>query len=171
MKVRQLICVMGIICLVVVGSYAVSPAQEKATPQDVIQKVKEAVDVLGKSGGSDLNDFNRPDGPWVFKDTYVVLQNCETGVTAAHPLNPKLLGKNQLGMKDIKGNLFFAQLCDVAKEPGGGWVEYWFPKPNEQEPSRKVSYALQVPNTPFIALAGIYDDKISVEELNKLIKK
>jgi len=170
MKIRILVGVIGIASLLAVGLQSVALAQDKATPREVIDKVTAAVGVLAKSAGSDLADFNKPDGQWVWKDSYIVVQNCETGITAAHP-NQNLVGKNMMGLKDIKGNAFFPQFCEVSKKPGGGWVEYWWPKPNEKEPTRKLGYALEIPNSPFIALAGIYDDKISLEELEKLIKK
>jgi len=53
------------------------------------------------------------------------------------------------------------------KNPAGVWVEWW-PKPGEKEGSRKISYALRVSNTPYIVGAGIYDDKATIIELQKL---
>jgi signal transduction histidine kinase len=48
------------------------------------------------------------------------------------------------------------------------WVEYWWPKPDEKQASRKVSYGLRAANTPYVVGAGIYDDKTKVEDLEKL---
>jgi len=31
----------------------------------------------------------------------------------------------------------------IAKEKGSGWVDYWFPKPVEKEPSFKTTYVLK----------------------------
>lgn len=171
MRIRKLVSAIGIISLVIIGLGSVSFAQDKATPRQIVQKVKEAVNVLEKSKGANLTDFDKPNGPWVFKNTYVIIQDCKKGTIAAHPLVPKLVGKKGVGLQDVKGNLFFVQLCEAAKKPGGGWVEYWFPKPHQKTPSRKISYALQVPGTSLVAIAGIYSDKLSVPALNKMVKK
>ena len=171
MKIKQIIGAAGIISLIVVGSCGILFAQGKATPQQVIQKVRDAVNVLEKSKGSNLTDFDNPKGPWVFEDSYVVTEDCDKGTTASHPFVAKLIGKKAVGLQDVKGNFFFVQLCEAGKKPGGGWVEYWFPKPGEKTPSRKISYALQVPGTSLVALAGIYSDSDKLADLNKLLTK
>ena len=73
----------------------------------------------------------------------------QKGTIAAHPINPDLIGKNSVGLKDIKGNLFFIRLCEAAKESNRDWTQYWWPKPGDKDPSRKVSLMLQVPNTTY----------------------
>ncbi len=145
-------------------------AGDQATPQEVIQKVKEAADYLSKKGEAGLADFNKKGTKWVWKDTYIFVYCCKKGTVAAHPIKPKLVGKNLMGLKDIKGNMLFVRLCEAAKNPKGGWVEYWWPKPGEKKPSRKISYILQVPGQPYQVAAGIYNDKITVDELNKMLK-
>ena len=73
-------------------------------------------------------------------------------------------------IQDKNGKFFFKDFCEVANRPNGGWVEYMWPKVNERTPSRKITYILQVPGTPYQVGAGIYDDKISVKELENMIK-
>lgn len=167
----KIVSAVGIIALIVVGFQSVSLAQQKATPQQVIQTVKKAVNVLEKSGGKDLSPFDNPHGPWVYKDTYVVLQNCKNGTIAAHPLVPKLVGMKAVGLQDVKGNMFFVQACQAGNKPNGGWIQYWFPKPHAKKPSRKLSYCLHVPNTPLVAIAGIYSNKLTVAQLDKMVQK
>jgi len=62
-------------------------------------------------------------------------------------------------LRGTKGTEFFPKLCQATKTPSGVWVEYWWPKPGEKRGSRKVSYALEAGDTPYIVGAGIYDDK------------
>jgi hypothetical protein len=169
MRMKRFIGAATIFSLVAVGFCGVLFAQGAATPQQVMQKIKDAVAVLEKSKGADLADFYNPKGPWVFEDSYVVLQNCEQGPMASHPLVPTLVGKKAVGLQDVKGNFFFVQACEAGKKPGGGWIEYWFPKPGEKTPSRKLSYCLQVPGTPLVAIAGIYNDKLQLADLNKMV--
>jgi signal transduction histidine kinase len=159
-----------LVLIVIAGGPFPLFAQEKATPQEVIQKVMEARDLLA-GGHAVVEEFNRADGRWVFKDTYVFVMDMDTVTFVAHPVNHNLLGRNMIGLKDVKGNFFFIQFCDTAGEEGGGWVEYWWPKPGQQTSSRKISYVVQVPGTSLMVGAGVYDDSISIEELNKLAKK
>lgn len=171
MSFRRAIGVAGIISLLLLGVGSYSFAGDQANPDEIIQKVKDAASSLEKSKGANLADFNNPKGPWVFKDTYVYVQDCGKGTMAAHPFAPKLVGKNVTGLQDVKGTFITAQICADGKKPGGGWVEYWFPKPGEQTPSRKVSYALSVPGTSLVATAGIYSDTLKVSDLDALLKK
>jgi cytochrome c len=171
MRIGRVIGVVGIISLMLVGVGGYSFAADQAAPTEIIQKVKDAANALEKSKGANLADFNNPKGPWVFKDTYVYVQDCGKGTMAAHPFAAKLVGKNVTGLQDVKGNFITAQICESGKKPGGGWVEYWFPKPGEKEPSRKVSYAIQVPGTSLVATAGIYSETLKVADLDMLLKK
>ncbi|HHC24723.1 MAG TPA: calcium:proton antiporter [Desulfobacterales bacterium] len=147
-----------------------SLAEDRATPEDIIKKVYEAAAFLSQADESGLETFNEKNGRWVFKDTYVFVFDCSKGNIVAHPIKPTLLGRNLMGLKDVRGNFFFAQLCDAAKKPEGGWVEYWWPKVGEKKPSRKVSLLFQIPNTSYQVGSGIYDDNVTIKNLEKLIK-
>jgi len=143
--------------------------QAEMAPTEVISKVNEGVTFLEKAGPSGLSEFNDPNGRWVWNGNYLVIQDCEGGKVAAHPLKQKVVGMPLDKMVDIKGNAFGFNACEAANAPKGGWCEYWFPKPGEKEPSRKLSYNRKVKGTGLIVIGGIYDDNKTVEELNKLI--
>lgn len=165
--IRTLPCLFAALLIALTFS---ARAEDQATPQEVVQKVKQAAEFLSKSGDAGLAQFSRKESEYVWKDTYVWVLDCDKMTDAAHPTSPKLVGKNLAGMKDSKGNYFFIQLCEKAKVSGSGWIEYWWPKVNEKQPSRKVSYIMQVPKQPYQAAAGIYDDKASLEELERTLK-
>ncbi|MDM8548768.1 cache domain-containing protein [Desulfobacterales bacterium HSG2] len=148
-----------------------SLAEDKATPEDIMKKVHEAALFLSQAGDPGLKAFNDRNGPWVFKDTYVFVFNCEKGIIVAHPIKAKLIGRNLMGLKDVRGNYFFAQLCDASQKPGGGWVEYWWPKVDGKGSSRKISLLFQVPDSSYQVGAGIYDKSRSIEDLEKLVKQ
>ena len=148
---------------------AVAPAQDSATPQEVVAKVREAATTLSKTG--DLAQFNQKQGPWVWKDTYIFVLNCDKMTQAAHPLRPDLRGTEISSIKDPKGNAIFPNpkdICEAARKPSGTWAEYSWAKPGEKEGSRKVSYLLGAKETPYVVAAGIYDDKATIAELSKL---
>lgn len=143
-----------------------------ATPEEVVTKVHEAVQYLKDKGLAGFSDFNNnKDARWVWKDSYVFVYSCRDNVMLGHPLRPDMVGKPILQMKDDKDHLLFQDMCKAGANADGGWVEYWWPKPSEAKASRKISYvhSAEVSFKPDIQVgAGIYDDKMSVEELNKL---
>src|SRR5713226_7412806 len=155
------------VAFLIVALPSVAVGQEKATAEEVVAKVREAASTLSKTG--DLAQFKQKQGPWVWKDTYIVVHDCDKKLIAAHPIKPELVGQDNMTLKDSKGkNVFPEGWCDAARKPSGVWIEYWWPKPGEKEGSRKLSYSLSAEGTPYVVLAGIYDDKATIAELSKL---
>ncbi len=158
------------VALLNVALCTVAVGQDKATAQEVVAKVREAASTLSKTG--DLAPFNQKQGLWVWKDTYIFVEDCDKKVQVAHPIKPELVGKDFMSIKDTKGkNVFPEGFCDAAKKPSGVWFEYWWPKPGEKEGSRKLAYGLSAKGTPYVVAAGVYDDKATIAELSKLTSK
>ncbi len=141
-------------------------AQDKAKPQELVSKVREAATVLSKSGEPGLADFDKKPGPWVWKDTYIFVLDCTKGIMAAH-FKADLIGKPLTSLKDIKGNPAFELLCAATQSPSGSWAEYWIPKPGEKEGSRKISYGFAAAGTPYVVGAGIFDEQTTMMDLAK----
>jgi len=165
-------CRKSIFALALLGSVGCSATAwaESATPDEITAKVNDAAEHLEKKGEAGLDAFNQKESEWVWKDTYVFVYNCEEDVMSAHPIKPELAGKSLKEIKDNKGNSFFADLCAAGRKPDGGWVEYWWSKPGEEGDFRKISYALQVSGTPYQVGAGVYDDQLTVQELDAMSK-
>ena len=146
-----------------------------ATPAEVVTKVHEAVQYLNDKGLAGFSDFNNnKDARWVWKDSYVFVYSCRDNVMLGHPLRPDMVGKPILQMKDDKDKPLFQEMCKEGAKDNGGWVEYWWPKPGEAKASRKISYvhSAEVSFKPDIQVgAGIYDEKMSVADLNKLAEQ
>jgi len=158
--------------LLIVSLSGIAAARDKATPKEVVAKVKEAAAALSRSG--DVAQFNQKPSPWIWKDTYIFVQNCDKMVLAAHPLRPDLVGQDMGSVKDPKGNSIFPNpkaLCEAARKPSGTWAEYQWAKPGEKEGSRKISYFLGAKGTPYVVCAGIYDNKATIAELSMLSAK
>jgi len=148
---------------------SVTVGQDKATPQEVVAKVREAASVLSKTG--DVAQFNQKQSPWVWKDTYIFVLDCDKQAAGAHPLRADLIGQPLSSIKDARGKLLYPDptaVCTAARKRSGVWMEYWWAKPGEKEGSRKISYHLGVKGTPYVVAAGIYDDKATIAELSKL---
>src|ERR1019366_8224107 len=73
--------VMGAFLSVVLCTVAVG--QDKATAQEVVAKVREAASTLSKTG--DVAQFNQKQSPWVWKNTYIFVEDCDKKVMAAQP--------------------------------------------------------------------------------------
>jgi cytochrome c len=160
--------------LLSVALCAVAVGQDHATAQEVVAKVREAASTLSKTG--DLAQFNQKQGPWVWKDTYIFVFDCDKKLRVAYPLKPETVGTDIMSLKDARaGSLIYPDpegFCKTAKkEPSGVWKEYWWPKPGEKEASRKLSYYLCASGTHYVVAAGVYDDKTSIAEASKLSSK
>jgi methyl-accepting chemotaxis protein len=79
-------------------------------------------------------------------------------VILAHP-NPIMIGKDQTEAKDSTGNLFTQQQVRVARS-GGGFVRYFWPKPNETQPSLKMTYSSVFPQWEWVIATGVYIDQL-----------
>ncbi len=156
-------------------------AEEATTTQEVIAKVKEAAAYLEKNGKSGLKAFDSADAPFVWKDTYAFVFDCAAGLAdVGHPVSTTKEQKIATN-KDATGRVIGPELCKAAARPGGGWVEYMWWKPIKVEGekqltyaktmSRKVSYMLSVKGQPYEVGAGVYNDTLTVKDLNALLKQ
>ena len=164
---RRKIFSIVMMALLSVALCTVAVGQDHATAQEVVAKVREAASTLSKTG--DVAQFNQKQSPWVWKNTYIYVVDCDKRVEAANPIKPEIVGLDIGSIKDTKGKIVYPDsFCDAARKPSGEWIEYWWPKPGEKEGSRKVSYNLGAKGTPYVVGAGVYDDKASIAELSKL---
>lgn len=140
--------------------------KSEITPQQCVDLVETSVKLINEKGEKDafalLTD---PAGDYVKGSLYVFIYDLD-GTIVAH-LNPKLVGKNLLGIKDVKGKAFAAEFVEIAKsESGKGWSQYWWPRPGEKKPSLKTSFLMKVPGKDLLVGVGVYD--ISVEQVEAL---
>jgi cytochrome c len=171
---RNLALWIAFICIVASAAAVPATAEEAVTPAEVIAKVKAAAAFLSEKGEAGLAQFNDPNGPWSWKNTYVFVFNCEKGIIIGHP-DKELVGSDLAARTDKNGLKFNVALCEEAQKPSGGWVEYWRPtgavdETGAAEYRRKVSYMMKVPGRSMEVGAGIYEPTISVEELNKMLE-
>ena len=131
-------------------------------------KVREAARYLAEGGGEGLARFKGKGSEYVWKDTYVFVADCNKRTIVAHPTMPERDGR-PIADGPTYGGVSAAQRadaqCGAARRPGGGWFEYPFPKPGEERPSRKITYMLAVPGTPYVVGAGVYDETLTLEQL------
>lgn len=119
--------------------------------------VKQAI-AMAKAKGVEatLKAVGDPKGPFIKGDLYVFAGSISKVQLTAHPHKPHLVGKDLSGMKDIKGKLFFIEFCNIAKNGGSGWVDYYWPKPGSKTPVLKSSYIEGVPGGDTYFGCGVY---------------
>lgn len=165
---RKGIVIFLLCVLVLPGSVALAGDTDpaKATPDDVYRLVINAHGVLCSLREKGLPAFNDPKGEFVYKDTYVFVMQCPEYVVA-HPF-----ALDKLQGKDLRVPYPFQNtLCQGAANKFGTWVEYRWPKPGQTEPSRKIAFVINVEGTPYQVAAGIYDDSVTLDQLNTMTKK
>lgn len=153
---------------------AIAADPDAATPEEVISKVRAASRFLNEKGASGFASFNNNDGPWVWKDSYVFVYDCRLDRMVAHPLRPDLVGRPLMQITDNNGKFIFRELCKAGDKKNGDWVEYLWTKPGAGSVSRKISYALTADiafATGIQVAAGVYDDNLTVADLEKLTEK
>lgn len=135
-----------------------------------MSKVREAAEFLARAGSPGLAEFNDPRGRWAWKDSYVFVFECGPKPMLLAHVNPKLVGIPMARLTDLAGQDLGEKFCATIERPGGGWVEYRWPKVQrgEQRPARKISFVLRTPGYGYGVGAGIYDETSNLESLERI---
>jgi phosphoserine phosphatase RsbU/P len=88
-------------------------------------------------------------------------------IAISHP-DPLLMGKNLRDLRDAKGQLIIQELMKASQMQGGGFVPYWWRRLKENQPVRKISYAIFYPKWRWMIGAGLYVDDLDLEYQRKL---
>ena len=112
-----------------------------ASPKsEVTGLVKKAVIHIKENGKeAALAEFNNANGKFVKGELYVFAYSLQ-GVIIAHPMNPKLVGKDMLEIKDADGKYFTKEFIATVNGPGKGWVDYRWTNPVSKKIEAKSSY-------------------------------
>jgi methyl-accepting chemotaxis protein len=111
-----------------------------------VRIVEEAAAMLEQEGDAGLEHV----GAIRFGDGNYVFVNTLDGVTLMH-LQPHLIGRSLLHLKDDTGKYFFQDFAEVVKSKeaqqdgevyyvGSGWVRYRWPRPSDQVIVPKETY-------------------------------
>ncbi|MBF0326368.1 cache domain-containing protein [Magnetospirillum moscoviense] len=145
------------IATLAVGALIVQPAlaQEHGTADEAVALVKKAV-AHYKSAGREkaCAAFADPNGGFQVKDLYVFVQDT-AGVVQCHGKNPAFAGKDMSGLKDSDGKTFIAEMNQVVKGKGSGWVDYKWTNTQTKKIEPKSSYVETAGGDAYVG-AGIY---------------
>lgn len=141
--------------------------KKTVTPQEVVENVHKAAELLKTQGKEGLEILRDPQYELNTGDAYIFIIDVEESLVVSNPRFPERNGGNIREHLDWAGKHYGIELCDVAMR-GGGWIEFVWPKPGTTEGVRKISYIYPVPGLRYTVCAGIYDDTMSLDELNRM---
>ncbi|WP_241463842.1 cache domain-containing protein [Rhodoferax saidenbachensis] len=145
------ICAAFVASLMMVGA---SHAAEQGTAAEAEAMVKKAVAYIKANGPEKAYEEFTNGKSFKDRDLYIFAYDF-TGKNLAHGANPKLVGKDLIGLKDPDGKLILPPLIEVAKSKGKGWSDtFKFRNPMTEKMEDKVIYFERVGDT-FVG-CGIY---------------
>jgi hypothetical protein len=112
-------------------------APDRASEPEAEAMVKKAIvewDKVGKDKA--LTEFQKSPGPFVDRDLYVTVYTMD-GTALSH-INPKMVGKNMMELRDADGKYHIKERLDAARTGTSGWQDFKFYNPVSKkiEPKR-----------------------------------
>jgi signal transduction histidine kinase len=117
---------------------AADQPQNSPEGKKIVALVNEAVKLVEQKGKDAFPEL-RKDKKWNNGDVYIFIDRFD-GLVLLNPPSPEIEGKNLIDWQDAKGKKIVREFVQLAKSKGSGWVDYYWPKPGEQKPSKKMSY-------------------------------
>lgn len=143
--------------LALLTSLFVSGAMAADNPADAVDMVEKGLAYIKKNGAEALiKEINNKNPEFIKGEIYLYMRAMD-GTTIAHPVNPKLVGKNLIVLPDADGKMFRKEIVEGAKTKGKGWVDYRFNNPVTKELEHKSTYYVR--SGDVILEAGIYKGK------------
>ncbi|MCH8622163.1 cache domain-containing protein [Undibacterium sp. TS12] len=135
----------------------ISLAWADDNPADAIAMVDKGLAYMQKNGKDALvQEINNKNPEFMNGAIYLSVRGLD-GIMVAHPINPKLIGKNMLDLPDADGKYFRKDIVALAKSKGKGWVDYRFNNPVTKQMENKSTYIVR--SNDVILEAGIYKGK------------
>lgn len=132
-------------------------AQEKATKEECMAKVNEAITLINAEGAeSAMEKIMDKNGSYAWKDSYVFCIDSNQGKMLAHP-TPRFLGFPMKNYRDANGGTPFVEIIEVANSKGAGWKGYKFVEQGKPDIYNKMTYFAKVPGQDIIVCAGYYE--------------
>ncbi len=138
-----------LIRIVDLGLAAIEPFRDLSGDSSSYQSVEQ----LRRNGAVTLRDLTYR---YRLGDNYLFMLTYD-GLILVNPFDREQEFTNQLGQVDARGKAYIQEMIAAAQGlDGGGYVEYYVPRPGLEEPERKISYVVSVPEWDGLIGAGIY---------------
>ncbi|OGB22034.1 MAG: hypothetical protein A3I66_19230 [Burkholderiales bacterium RIFCSPLOWO2_02_FULL_57_36] len=117
-------------------------AREYGNDEEAIALVKGGVAMMQEQGReafvTEINKLSK--GKFLNRDLYLSAYDANTFKVIAHGSNPRVIGQNAEQVKDTDGRHFINEMIGIAKNKGGGWIEYKWAHPITNEDTIKNAY-------------------------------
>jgi len=135
-KVVGLIC-MGIFLLGICGGSFAAEFGTRAEAEAMVKKALGLIKAEGKENA--FKEFENPKGKFIDRDLYITVYDLN-GKCLSHGVNPKMIGKDLIDLKDSDGKAFIKERMEIAKTKGKGWQDYKFTNPVSKKIEPKSMY-------------------------------
>lgn len=153
-NINQYLKLLLSMCAMFYVSIGLAFAAEKGTAPEAEAMVKKAVAYIKTNGAEKSYEEFTHGKLFKDRDLYIIVYDLN-GKNLAQGANPKLVGKDLIGLKDPDGKPLIQMFVDLAKSKGKGWVEgYKFLNPVTQKIEAKAMYLERVGDT--LVGCGIY---------------
>lgn len=125
--------------------------------EDMVNRAAALIASRGRAAFGELRDRQ---GAFVFMDTYIFVDTPD-GTEWVNAAQPSVEGTNLIDARDVKGKPLVRDYIAAALNSGSAWVEYYWYKPGDNIPARKLAYVKKVQSggETFIVGSGIYTDR------------
>jgi len=123
------------------------------TKDDAVAMVSKVVALIKADGPDKAYAEINKGGQFANGEIYPIVQDF-AGVTLAHAVNPKLIGKHMIDVQDVDGKYFVKERVDLAQKQVSFWTEYKFANPVTKKIEMKEMYCERLNQT--LVCAGIY---------------
>lgn len=157
MKKLSVMLIVSFMMIFVVMANAQQVTEERATKDECVAKVKEAVKMFKEAGlEATLEKMNNIKGPFVWKDSYVYCFEDKTGKILAHK-NAAIIGFIAKDLRDVNGKPYFREIFHIVNTKGEGFITYMYARTPGGSPESKTSYVYKIPDTNLIMGAGYFE--------------
>ncbi|SFV01969.1 cache domain-containing protein [Pseudoduganella namucuonensis] len=135
---------------------APASAADKGTAAEAVAMTQKAIAYIKENGREKaFAEFANPaNATFHDRDLYVYVYDTQ-GVALSHGINPKMVGRNLLELRDGEGKYIVKSFIETASGPAGkGWVEYKWPNPLTKSVDPKAGYVERLGD--LIVGSGIY---------------
>lgn len=121
---------------------------------DATRMVNEAAAAAAKDKNAAVAEISNKGGRFVKGEVYVFAYDLG-GTMVAHPINPKLIGKNLLEVPDADGKLFRKDIISGVNATGSATVRYKYKNPKTGAVEEKVTFCKKAADLAICA--GYYE--------------
>lgn len=115
-------------------------AEERGKPAEARALLARAVAHIKAVGREKaLTDFMVKPGPWVDRDLYVTVLDM-SGKMLSHSANPRMVGKENINLRDGNGTYHVKERLEIARAKGRGQQEFAFLNPMTKQIEPKLMF-------------------------------